>query len=155
MNEIVCVAIVSESIVVNQSLLSHAFPTSCNQIFSIYRSTIPPRLATLASSSRQGFLLLGALFGSQLIFSHLAFLASHVFAHLGAAWSFITAWEPAVLLREASLCASTHILLSGRVIELLLLAWQGIVLTHVHGLWRVCHLAVLLLVAGELVWVYH
>lgn len=59
MNEIVCVAIVSESIVVNQSLLSHAFQNSCNQIFSIYRSTIPPRLATLASSSRQGFLVAG------------------------------------------------------------------------------------------------
>ena len=100
-------------------------------------------------------MLLGTLFGSQLIFSHLAFLASHVLAHLGAAWPFITAWEPAILLMEASLCASTHILLSGRVIELLLLAWQGIVLTHVHGLWRVSHLAVLLLVAGELVWVYH
>ena len=100
-------------------------------------------------------MLLVTLFGSQLIFSHLAFLASHVLAHLGAAGPFVTAWEPAILLREASLCASTHILLSGRVIELLLLAWQGIVLTHVHGLWRVSHLAVLLLVAGELVWVYH
>ena len=103
----------------------------------------------------KAFWSLGTLFGSQLIFSHLAFLASHVLAHLGAAGPFVTAWEPAILLREASLCASTHILLSGRVIELLLLAWQGIVLTHVHGLWRVCHLAVLLLVAGELVWVYH
>ena len=100
-------------------------------------------------------LSLGTFFGSQLIFSHLALLASHVLAHLGAAWPFIAAGESTVLLREASLCAATHILLSARVIELLLLAWQGIVLTHVHGLWRVCHLAVLLLVAGELVWVYH
>ena len=99
--------------------------------------------------------MLGTLFGSQLIFSHLAFLASHVLAHLGAAWSFVAAWESAVLLREASLCASTHILLSGWVIELLLLAWQGIVLAHVHRLWGVSHLAVLLLVARKLVWVYH
>ena len=58
---------------------------------------------------------------------------------------------------EASLSASTHILLVVMVVELLLaLAWNRFILTHVHLLLDVgLHRALLLFVAGELVWVNH
>ena len=57
---------------------------------------------------------------------------------------------------EASLSASTRILLLPVwIIELLLLAWHGVVLAHVHRLLHVCHLAALHLMTRQLVWVDH
>lgn len=55
---------------------------------------------------------------------------------------------------EAGLGAPTHIFL---VIELLLLtlAWHCFILAHVPWLFRLSHLAVLLLIAGKLIWVNH
>ena len=86
--------------------------------------------------------------------SHLALLGSHALAHLSTSWPLVTT-RSSVSLGEASLSASTHILLCVRVVELLLLTWHGSILAHVHGLLPICHLAVLQLVAGQLVGVDH
>ncbi len=52
------------------------------------------------------------------------------------------------------MCASIHVL-GVRVIELFLLVSKGLILTHVHRLATLRHLAVLLLVTRKLVWVDH
>ena len=88
--------------------------------------------------------------------SHLALLRSHVLAHLGAAWAFISGGESGALRRETRLRTTSHVNLSVWIVELLLLPCVHVVLTHVHLLLvHARHLAVLLLVARELVRVNH
>jgi len=58
---------------------------------------------------------------------------------------------------EASLGATTHVLLTVELLLLSTLSWHWLILAHVHGLvLSGSHLAVVLLfVAGELIWVNH
>ena len=88
--------------------------------------------------------------------SHLALLGSHSLALLGAARAFaVTSSESLVRLGESSVRAAGHVVSLVWVVELLLLASDWIVLAHVHLLLALCHLAVLLFVAGQLVRVDH
>ena len=66
----------------------------------------------------------------------------------------VTRREALVRLRETGVCTSANVL-HVRVVELLLLVWHWVVLTHLHLLLAVRHLAVLLLIPRELVWVDH
>ena len=87
--------------------------------------------------------------------SHLALLGSHGLALLGASGAFpVAGGESLVGLRETSVGTALHVGLVG-VVELLLLASHGVVLAHVHLLLTLCHFAVLLFIARQLIGVDH